>query len=80
MWMFWSFLKAYMSFSVHMVILTSIVYFLLVGYMKSSQKKTTVWCQVTSHFSGRISVISYTVSVGLMEAKVNQVKPCFNII
>ena len=31
-------------------------------------------------YSGRISVMSYTVSGGLLEAKVNQVKPCFNII
>ena len=31
-------------------------------------------------FSGRISGMSYTVSGGLLEASINHLNPCFNII
>ena len=48
--------------------------------MKSSQIGNYNLVPGHKPFSGRISVMSYTVSGGLLEAKINQVKHCFNMI
>ena len=77
-WVVWSFLKVCMLLIVQTVISKSIM---------SSDKLQEKWLKrklqcSSGHklFSRRISVMSYTVSIGLLEAKMNQAKPCFNII
>ena len=75
----WSFLKLFMPFSVHTVIYTFIVSSGR-SQWKNSYRKLYWGTRSQPIFSGRISDISYTVSEGLFEAKVNQVNPCFNML
>ena len=75
----WSFLKVWLPFSICTVISTSMVSSGRLHW-KNPYKKLH-WSLISQAiFSGRISGISYTVSGGLLEANVNQVNLCFNMI
>ena len=75
----WSFLKVWIPFSICTVISTSVDSFSRLHW-KNPYKKLHWGVRSQAIFSVRISGISYTFSRGLLEANVNQVNHCFNMI
>ena len=77
-WVFLSFLKVWIPHKVQTINLTSIASSRRLH--EKNPKRKLQFAVKSQAISGRISVTSYAISERLLDAKVSQVMPCFNII
>ena len=77
-WVVLSFLNVWIPHKVQTISLTSTMS--PRGFHEKKAKRKLQYAAKSQAISGSISVISYAVWGGLLDAKVNQVVPCFSII